>query len=68
MVLNGSKTYLTLTLTLTLTPTLTLTRKVMPNPKPSTGDSTEHSVSLVAVVSKRQGETISVSTKKRRSV
>ena len=30
--------------------------QVMPNPKPSMGDSTEHSVSLVAVVSKRQGE------------
>ena len=28
----------------------------MPNPKPSMGDSTLHSVSVVAVVSERQGE------------
>ena len=30
--------------------------QVMPNPKPSMGDSTEHSVSVVAVVSGRQEE------------
>ena len=30
--------------------------QVMPNPKPSMGDSTEHSVSVVALVSERQGE------------
>ena len=30
--------------------------QVMPNPKLSTGDSTVHSVSVVVVVSERQGE------------
>ena len=30
--------------------------QVMPEPKPSMGDSTEHSVSVIAVVSERQGE------------
>ena len=30
--------------------------QVMPDPKPSVGDSTVHSVSVVAVVSERQGE------------
>ena len=54
---------LTLTLTRTLTLTLTLTLKklgwyntqVMPDLKPSMGDSTLHSISVVAVVSERQG-------------
>ena len=39
--------------------------QVMPDPKPSMGDSPVHSVSVVAVVSQRQGRTISVSTKTR---
>ena len=42
-----------LTLTLTITITLIL---MMPNSKPSMGDSTVHSVSVVAVISERQGE------------
>ena len=52
-----------LSLSLTLTPAPTLTLKlgwhdtqVMPNPKPSMRDLSEHSVSVVAVVSERQAE------------
>ena len=37
----------------------------MPDLKPTMGDSTLHSVSVVVVVSERQGRTISVSTKTR---
>ena len=39
--------------------------QVMPDLKPSMGDSTPHSVSVVAVVSELRGRTISVSTKNR---
>ena len=37
--------------------------QVMPDPKPSMRDSTVHPVSVVAVVSERKGDAISVSTK-----
>ena len=38
---------------------------VMPNLKPTMGDSTVHSVSVVAVVSERQEHNHSISTKNR---